>query len=324
MSEGRSRDSASRRSETAGSVFYEISVGRDVTFRRIVARDARSGDHPPEDERLLDLAVAIADGTPIDWATAAPTASPAEANSVVVRLQCLERLVRGHEAMRSPSSQPCAAAHETVLTERGGKRTAVWTSRFVCSGAPLVLEKIGRGSFGDVYRAWDPRLDREVALKLIPENASDTTSPVIEEGRLLARVRHPNVLTVHGAERIDGRLGIWTEYVRGETLAAEIARRGRCRRRSGADRNRDLSRAGGRSWRGAAPPRRKGAEHPSRFNRPHRAWRLRDWIEIDEHAGITEPQIAGTPLYLAPEIFEHRPATVGSDLYSVGYCSISS
>ena len=158
------------------------------------------------------MAVAIADGTPIDWATAAPTDSAAEANSVVVRLQCLERLVRGHEAMRSPSGQPSTAAHETVLTEARRKANGSLDQPLRVQWGPLiVLEKIGRGSFGDVYRALGSRLDREVALKLIPEGASETASPVVEEGRLLARVRHPNVLTVHGAERIDGRVGIWTE-----------------------------------------------------------------------------------------------------------------
>ena len=275
---------------------------------------------PPEDERLLDLAVAIADGTPINWATGASTDSAAEANSVVMRLQCLERLVRGHEAMRSPSSERSAAARETVLTEAHRKANGILDQPLRVQWGPLiVLEKIGRGSFGDVYRAWDPRLDREVALKLIPENASDTASPVVEEGRLLARVRHPNVLTVHGAERIDGRVGIWTEYVRGETLAAEIDRCGPVSAVEAARIGIEICRALVAVHGAGLLHRDVKAQNILRDSTGRIV--LGDFgtgIEIDEHAGITEPQIAGTPLYLAPEIFEHRPATVGSDLYSVG------
>ena len=170
-----------------------------------------------------------------------------------------------------------------------------------------------------MYRAWDPRLEREVALKLIPENAPDAASPVVEEGRLLARVRHPNVLTVHGAERIDGRVGIWTEYVRGETLAAEIARRGPVSAVEAARIGIEICRALVAVHGAGLLHRDVKAQNILRDSTGRIV--LGDFgtgIEIDEHAGITEPQIAGTPLYLAPEIFEHRPATVGSDLYSVG------
>ena len=45
---------------------------------------------------------------------------------------------------------------------------------------------------------------------------------MIQEGRLLARVRHPNVATVYGAERIDGQVGVWMEFVQGKTLEQEV------------------------------------------------------------------------------------------------------
>ena len=59
----------------------------------------------------------------------------------------------------------------------------------------------------------------------------------IDEGRLLARVRHPNVVTVYGADRIDGRVGLWMEFVRGRTIEAVLrntARSARRKRRSSA------------------------------------------------------------------------------------------
>ena len=88
-----------------------------------------------------------------------------------------------------------------------------------------VLEPIGRGAFGEVYRAWDTRLAREVALKLLPATAKTLrqATSIIEEGRLLARVRHPNVVTIYGAERIDDRVGLWMEFVNGRTLEQVIA-----------------------------------------------------------------------------------------------------
>ena len=87
--------------------------------------------------------------------------------------------------------------------------------------------RIGSGAFGRVYRAWDTRLDREVALKRLPAR-SDTgdasASSIIEEGRLLARVRHPNVVTIYGAERIGDTIGLWMERIDGETVEQRLAR----------------------------------------------------------------------------------------------------
>jgi hypothetical protein len=99
----------------------------------------------------------------------------------------LERVVQGHRALLH---EPGAAPIETLLTSsRGSLGEAVGGFR-VQWGPLVVLDKIGRGAFGDVYRAWDPRLDREVALKLLRQDTTERFgSPVIDEGRLLARVR---------------------------------------------------------------------------------------------------------------------------------------
>src|SRR5580658_4968185 len=85
------------------------------------------------------------------------------------------------------------------------------------------LKRIGRGQFGDVYRAWDGQLERKVALKLSrPDSRFQANGPWsgFQEARLLARVRHPGVVTVHGADHREGRVGIWMEYIRGKTLEA--------------------------------------------------------------------------------------------------------
>ncbi len=92
-----------------------------------------------------------------------------------------------------------------------------------------VLDRLGAGGYGEVFRAYDSVLEREVALKL--RRANHQFSPAagrafIDEARRLARVRHPNVLAVHGAAVDQGRAGIWTDLLIGETLATRIARDG--------------------------------------------------------------------------------------------------
>ena len=83
---------------------------------------------------------------------------------------------------------------------------------------------IGRGAFGEVYRAWDTRLDREVALKLLrPAIDSRRTSrrPPTRSSKKAAcspACATPNVVTIYGAERIDDRIGLWMEFVKGRTL----------------------------------------------------------------------------------------------------------
>src|SRR4030095_5578169 len=91
-----------------------------------------------------------------------------------------------------------------------------------------LLEQLGAGSFGVVYRAWDPPLAREVALKVVGSGsvAALDTSRIAREGRLLARLRHPNIVTVYGAAIEQGRVGLWMELIRGITLEQAIGKQG--------------------------------------------------------------------------------------------------
>ena len=84
-----------------------------------------------------------------------------------------------------------------------------------------IRQRLGAGGFATVYRAYDPMLDREVALKVLhPHLVSN--GPVRErflrEGRALARVRHPNVVVVHEAGETDGGAYLAMELVEGQTL----------------------------------------------------------------------------------------------------------
>ena len=68
---------------------------------------------------------------------------------------------------------------------------------------PLVVRERSGVMFGLVYRAWDPKLDRDVALKVLDDHHR-APDAVVEKARSLARIHHQNVIAVHGAERMTG------------------------------------------------------------------------------------------------------------------------
>jgi len=91
------------------------------------------------------------------------------------------------------------------------------------------LHRVGHGTFGEVYRAFDPTLQRHVALKLLlPRGAGQEveTDALVREARALARVRHPNVVAIHGVDRHDGRIGFWSDFVQGRTLKELVETQG--------------------------------------------------------------------------------------------------
>ena len=88
-----------------------------------------------------------------------------------------------------------------------------------------ILEPIGRGGMGEVYKARDGKLGRDVAIKVLPEEFSRDKKRSLRferEARLLAQLNHPNIATLHGLEEDDGRLFLVMELVEGETLAERI------------------------------------------------------------------------------------------------------
>jgi eukaryotic-like serine/threonine-protein kinase len=90
-----------------------------------------------------------------------------------------------------------------------------------------VRERIGAGAMGVVHRGFDTRLEREVALKFLPESMerdTDAATRFLQEARAAAALNHPNIVTLHGIEEQDDRLFLVLELVRGETLEARLAR----------------------------------------------------------------------------------------------------
>lgn len=95
-------------------------------------------------------------------------------------------------------------------------------------GVYQILSRIGGGGMGDVYRARDTRLDRIVAIKVLPENVADEPERLIRferEAKLLASVNHPNICTIYEIGNRDGQPFIVMELVEGETLDRRLAMR---------------------------------------------------------------------------------------------------
>jgi serine/threonine protein kinase/Tol biopolymer transport system component len=95
-------------------------------------------------------------------------------------------------------------------------------------GSFRIIEKIGEGGMGVVYKAQDIRLDRIVALKFLPERFSVTEEErarFLQEAKAAATLNHPNVCTIHGVEQHGTQQFIQMEFVEGQTLH-EIAQQG--------------------------------------------------------------------------------------------------
>src|SRR5437660_9429605 len=94
-------------------------------------------------------------------------------------------------------------------------------------GSHEITALLGRGGMGEVYRARDTRLKREVAIKILPHEFSqdpDRVARFQREAEVLASLNHPNIAGIHSLEEAEGSRFLVMEFVEGETLAARIGR----------------------------------------------------------------------------------------------------
>src|SRR6266545_4939510 len=89
-----------------------------------------------------------------------------------------------------------------------------------------IIERIGAGGMGEVYRAYDEHLERQVAIKVLPAATvtdSLARARLIREARTASQLNHPNICTVHDAGEVDGHLYIAMELVEGRSLRSRLA-----------------------------------------------------------------------------------------------------
>ena len=206
-----------------------------------------------------------------------------------------------------------ARAHRTAILGREYQPDRPESARW---GHLEMRGEIGRGASGTVYRAWDTRLAREVALKVFAPDVGSSDA-ALEEGRLLARLNHPHIVRVLGSDSHDGIAGMWMELLEGETLDEIVARDGVFGAEETLLIGLDLARA-------LAAVHAAGLLHrdiKARNVVRERGGRI---VLMDLGAGLTAEGTAsrgdatGTPMYSAPEVLTGGAATVRSDLYCVG------
>jgi len=181
-----------------------------------------------------------------------------------------------------------------------------------------VVNLMGRGAMGEVYRADDLRLGQTVAVKLMSEAIArrhDGLQRLTDEVRLARGIAHPNVCRVYDIGYAEGWHFLSMEYVDGETLASLLRRIGQLPMPKALEMARQLCA-------GVAAAHARGVLHrdlkPSNIMVDGRGQiRIMDFgLAVAVSADVRE--VAGTPAYMSPEQLAGGPVTVRSDLYSLG------
>jgi Tol biopolymer transport system component len=276
-----------------------------------------------EADVIAHLAAAVADGDAVDWNAAEDSAQGDEALAVrQLRVVAeIAALYRSAVADDTGSGEAITSADTRAATD--GAPTPVPPPEGLFDwGGLRVLERVGEGSFGEVYRAWDLSLHREVALKLLRRPSGQGVgagSAAFREAQLLARIHDPHVMAIYGVRNIDARVGIWGEFLRGRTLAQIIKTDGPLSAGEAAGIGEALCHALTTVHRAGILHRDIKAQNVIRATGGR--FVLTDFglgIVAASQEAADGQSMAGTPLYMAPELFEGARPSVRSDVYSLG------
>lgn len=251
-------------------------------------------------ERLL---ASISDGASADWDQEL-LESPAAQRTQVAALRDIASIAAFNRGLqRGPDPFASSPQGTAAAPKQWGHLT--------------LLDRLGVGAQAEVHRAWDAVLQREVALKLDLSAPGGAQDVLLREGRAAARIKHPNVVTVHGIDRHEGVVGMWMELVRGDSLERIVSGRSPLAIAEAVRLARELAAAlvavheAGLLHADLKPANvvrdADGRFVLTDFGLGHRPW-----------AQAGDPTLSGTPMYMAPERFASAPASERSDLYSWG------
>jgi hypothetical protein len=282
-----------------------------------------------DSQRLIELIGLVADGgAGVDWQALEDAAPDESLKSAIRELRTIAGVGAVHasqvgDGLITPPPPPSPPSTELTREITPGVDPDDTTSPVLVPPAAetwgnfRLVRKIGEGSYGEVFEALDTFLDHRVALKLLKLVVE--RSRILHEARMLVRLRHPNVIAVHGADVHKGRLGFWMEFIDGHTLAEVVAREKVRSAGEAAVIGQDLCRALAAVHFIGIVHRDIKAQNVMRESGTGRI------VLMDFGAGelLTALRSAagrtiGTPLYLAPELFEGEPASKRSDIYATG------
>ena len=221
----------------------------------------------------------------------------------------------------TPDSDATArAGTEVRFTPRPGANEAQFAPGTIIAGRYRIASILGAGGMGEVYRADDTKLGQQVALKFLPARLA--RDPMLlerlhDEVRLGRLITHPNVCRIYDIVDWENAHFVAMEYVDGEDLSRLLRRIGRLAHDKAVDITRGIAA-------GLAAAHAKGILH--RDLKPanvmidsHGEARIMDFgLALTDDSDSQNGVIAGTPAYMAPEQLAGQPATVQSDLYSLG------
>ncbi len=203
-------------------------------------------------------------------------------------------------------------------------------------GRYVIGELVGTGAMGRVYAAWEPELDRRVAIKVLQDDAPGARDRLVREAQAMARLDHPNVVGVHEVGTTEHGVYVAMDLVDGETLRGwavhrpgwrEVARvlaevaRGLAAVHAAGVLHRDVKPdnvivgADGRARLGDFGLARSGTSlatspRPKDASSPRASSALAN--------GTPATSVAGTPAYMAPEVLRGHAATAASDQFGFG------
>jgi serine/threonine protein kinase len=191
-------------------------------------------------------------------------------------------------------------------------------------GTYRLIDRLGAGGMGEVWRAEDTRLLREVAIKILSEriaNDPEWKARFLREARTIAQMNHPNIATIYSIEQEADKLFIVMELVEGESLATLLAK-GPLPPAEAVRIIRHVAEALGEAH-------EKGIVHrdvkPDNIIVGKRGTKVLDFgiakqlVSTTESPTLTQAGlIVGTPFYMSPEQALGRPVDARSDLFSLG------